>query len=142
MNHVAISQLYRLRPRHAVPITTRRQRSTVKKVAHRLKLSVAMTLGTALQHMQEDGCIYLDYNATTPIYPEVRRKVCLSKRSLWCFCLISCSCASGFPSYGALSEVSFRVRWLYQRSPCASRCTHCFLLTSATPPVDTLMEEE
>lgn len=33
---------------------------------------VAMALGTALQHMQDDGCVYLDYNATTPIFPEVK----------------------------------------------------------------------
>ena len=34
----------------------------------------AMTLGTALQHMQENGCTYLDYNATTPIFPEVTQR--------------------------------------------------------------------
>lgn len=28
-------------------------------------------VGTPLPHLQEAGCIYLDYNATTPIFPEV-----------------------------------------------------------------------
>ena len=28
-------------------------------------------LGEALPHLEQAGCIYLDYNATTPIFPEV-----------------------------------------------------------------------
>ena len=28
-------------------------------------------LGEALPHIRDSGCIYLDYNATTPIFPEV-----------------------------------------------------------------------
>ena len=27
-------------------------------------------LGEALPHLEQAGCIYLDYNATTPIFPE------------------------------------------------------------------------
>lgn len=29
-------------------------------------------LGQPLAHMQHLGCTYLDYNATTPVFPEVR----------------------------------------------------------------------
>ena len=28
-------------------------------------------LGTSLPHIQVAGCIYMDYNGTTPIFPEV-----------------------------------------------------------------------
>ncbi len=31
-------------------------------------------LGQALPHLARTGCIYLDYNATTPIFPEVLRE--------------------------------------------------------------------
>lgn len=31
-------------------------------------------LGQALPHLARTGCIYLDYNATTPIFPEVHRE--------------------------------------------------------------------
>ena len=34
---------------------------------------VAMGLGVAIPHMRDEGCVYMDYNATTPIYPEVSR---------------------------------------------------------------------
>ena len=27
--------------------------------------------GQPLQYLQQQGCVYLDYNATTPIFPEV-----------------------------------------------------------------------
>lgn len=79
MHHSAASQLYHLRSWSAVHIATRRQylsqrARTVKGVTPRTKVSIAMTLGTALQHLQEDGCVYLDYNATTPIFPEVRQR--------------------------------------------------------------------
>lgn len=75
MHPVAVARLFHLRPQTALPFTTDRQRQsrTVRSAVHGTQLSVVMTLGTALQHMQEDGCVYLDYNATTPIFPEVRR---------------------------------------------------------------------
>ena len=37
-----------------------------------------MRLGTAISHLQDERCIYMDYNATTPVFPEVLREcVCL-----------------------------------------------------------------
>ena len=37
-----------------------------------------MRLGTAISHLQDERCIYMDYNATTPVFPEVLRGcVCL-----------------------------------------------------------------
>ena len=84
MHHTVTSQLCHLRSTDPALTTQRQLRArTVTGVTHR---TLAMTLGTALQHMQEDSCIYLDYNATTPIFPEVRRLV---QRSLGCFCLLS-----------------------------------------------------
>ena len=84
MHHTVTSQLCHLRSTDPALATRRQLRArTVTGVTHR---TLAMTLGTALQHMQEDSCIYLDYNATTPIFPEVRRLV---QRSLGCFCLLS-----------------------------------------------------
>jgi selenocysteine lyase/cysteine desulfurase len=32
-------------------------------------------LGEALPHLEQAGCIYLDYNATTPIFPEASEQV-------------------------------------------------------------------
>jgi len=31
-----------------------------------------MGLADAIPHLQDEGCVYMDYNATTPIFPEVR----------------------------------------------------------------------
>lgn len=84
MYHTAALQLCQLQSRYAVCLTRRQQRSTqaVKRASRRTNFSVAMTLGTALPHMQEEGCIYLDYNATSPMFPEVRRGAMRNARSL------------------------------------------------------------
>lgn len=81
--HTAAVQLCLLQSRYAVRTTRRQHRSApaVKRASRRTNLSVVMTLGTALPHMQKEGCIYLDYNATTPIFPEVRRGAMRTKRS-------------------------------------------------------------
>lgn len=35
--------------------------------------AVVMGLAAAIPHLQDEGCVYMDYNATTPIFPEVRK---------------------------------------------------------------------
>ena len=32
-------------------------------------------IGQALPHLTSTGCLYLDYNATTPIFPEVSEEI-------------------------------------------------------------------
>ena len=32
-----------------------------------------MGLADAIPHLQDEGCVYMDYNATTPIFLEVRK---------------------------------------------------------------------
>ncbi|KAL3145998.1 hypothetical protein ABBQ38_015358 [Trebouxia sp. C0009 RCD-2024] len=73
MHRVAVSRCFVCDRNWGYCSSASRQQSlsTVRSAVHSSKLPVVMTLGTALQHMQEDGCVYLDYNATTPIFPEV-----------------------------------------------------------------------
>ena len=45
--------------------------------AHPIKTpsaAVVMGLADAVPHLQDEGCVYMDYNATTPIFPEVRKE--------------------------------------------------------------------
>ncbi len=35
--------------------------------------AVVMGLADAIPHLQDEGCVYMDYNATTPIFLEVRK---------------------------------------------------------------------
>lgn len=42
-------------------------------------------LGQALPHLTRTGCIYLDYNATTPIFPEVRQVLWRRQQSTYLY---------------------------------------------------------
>jgi hypothetical protein len=43
----------------------------VTESAEPLRASCFSAIGTPLPHIEQSKCIYLDYNGTTPIFPEV-----------------------------------------------------------------------
>ena len=51
----------------------RTQRRAMSNVARR-----SSGIGVPLEHTQQRDCVYLDYNATTPVYPEVGRTCLLT----------------------------------------------------------------
>ena len=54
-----------------VPVYRRRHVHPVVVYNTAMATPVATGLGTALAHLQDEECVYMDYNATTPIFPEV-----------------------------------------------------------------------
>ena len=137
MHRVAVrSGFFCGRDRARTLLNGRQQKlSTARNAAHSSKLPVVMTLGTALQHMQEDGCVYLDYNATTPIFPEVRRN--RLRQSLILVRLPDQlqlqGCASGRTSDGTVPEIPLRVRWLFQRLSCNGCFTQVVVVMFSNP---------
>lgn len=54
-----------------VSVHQRRHVHTVVVYNKAMANPVATGLGTALAQLQDEECVYMDYNATTPIFPEV-----------------------------------------------------------------------
>ena len=58
----------------ALQLPSPRRRIALRRPALRPS-AMAPGIGRALPHLTETGCLYLDYNATTPVFPEVADEI-------------------------------------------------------------------
>jgi cysteine desulfurase len=103
-------------------------------------------LGEPLPHIEASGCVYLDYNATTPIFPEVAEEM---RPFLTAFGNPSSSHAFGRPCRAAVELARARVAAMVNAEPAEIFFTSCgtesdnwwgchaaFLTVAASKPAD------